>query len=378
MKNNSLHQGAQKIRAITLSPKEKAAVLARLLEHVAQHPARIVSPWRVYVSQFRFEVAMATVLVMLVTGGSVASAAKGALPGDLLYPVKISVLEPAQGLFVTGDVPRAHWAALKTVRRLEEAETLAAQGRLNPSVIEAVKNNFEKSANEFNAIVESAQTGGSSEQIVDASVDFEARVNAHAQILSAVGQGPGDSQTDDLSSLRNSVEENAHKAREQRASATARFLKRGEQEGYASSTESRRREASQTRSSEDDRTQALFDDRVHAIETMITSTEGRLHDATSSVSTTTSSVQEGILRNVPETLRAAEDALKEARQRQDSGDADKAYSALLDSESAAKQADTSLEQGLRWGKEKDKEKKENEDSKQRSGDRQRFEGGEGD
>jgi len=364
MKNNSLHQGVQKIREITLSREEKAAVLARLLEHVEQHPAHIVSPWMVYVSRFRFETAMAAVLVMILAGGSVTFAAEGALPGDLLYPVKLNITEPLQGALISGDLPKARFEAQKTIRRLEEVETLAAQGRLDQVTVQTIQTNFEKSASEFSVTMQRASTTASPEELVNATIDFESKVNAHSQILSVVGNAATSTLASGIASLRNVVDERAEKVKGQRVSAADVLI--GSSQGTGQNTvaaQSQNQGVIRTAQTmkEDDRSQKLFNDKAQAIRTMIATTEDQLRDTATSTVAASSSVQQGILGHTAESLQMAQNALKEAEQKQDSGDSDRAYGALLDSESAVKQADTTLEQGLRWGREKNKEKKSNED-----------------
>lgn len=327
MEHDFLKKGIRALQEIRISPEEKGAVLTRLMEHAAQHPALIVSPWRVYVSRFRFHSALASLLIMVLAGGSVVSAAEGALPGDLLYPVKLNVTEPLQGALISGDVSRAHWEAKKTVRRLEEAETLAAQGRLTEATVQTVKDNFQKSVNEFNATIRSAGEKTTSVELVNATIDFEADIRAHSQILAVVGNAATSSLANDIASLQSSVDDSAHKAKEQRVRASASG------EGHGRET---------------------FNDRVQEVQTMINTTEVQLKDAAISVDTNSSSVQRDILENSAQSLQTAEDALEEAKQKRDSGDSDEAFSALLDSQSAVKQADTSLQQGLKFGKEEKK------------------------
>ena len=48
----------------------------------------------------------AALLVLAFSSGGVAYAAEGTLPGDALYPVKVNVIEPAEGLLLAGS-PRA-------------------------------------------------------------------------------------------------------------------------------------------------------------------------------------------------------------------------------------------------------------------------------
>lgn len=75
--------------------------------------------------------ALAMVLVVAVTGAQVTAAAEGALPGDLLYPVKVSVAEPVSLAFASSPAKRATLAAEFAGRRIDEASKLSVAGKLD-------------------------------------------------------------------------------------------------------------------------------------------------------------------------------------------------------------------------------------------------------
>ena len=329
MKNDFFRKGIEGIRNIQLSPEERGVVLSRLLEHAEKHSA-VVSPWKIYLSRFQVKYAIVGVLIVLFGGGGAASAAEGALPGDILYPVKIYVNEPLRKTLIAGDVPKAQFEAERTVRRLEEAESLAAQGRLNKASAETVREHFEKSAATFDSVVQKLEAKGSSKEAVNVRVDFEAQINAHSQILSTVGSAMDVSRDNDITPLRDAVEEKAQKAKESRANAVGVFLKDFHEE---------------------------FDGRAQSIQAIIQKTGDRFRN-TVSATAASSSVQNVILETIPQTLQAAENALRDAKEKENSGDSNEAFSVLLDSESAAKEADISLKQGLKFGKEEKKGKRD--------------------
>lgn len=71
-------------------------------------------------------------LVLLLSGGT-SYAAEGAVPGDVLYPVKVDVNERVQSAFAVSDAAEAKLQAHLAEERLHEAETLAARGQLSSS-----------------------------------------------------------------------------------------------------------------------------------------------------------------------------------------------------------------------------------------------------
>lgn len=72
----------------------------------------------------------ATLLIALMVSGGTAVAAQGALPGDTLYPVKLHVNENVRSAFAVGANAQARLEAELLKERVEEAETLATEGRL--------------------------------------------------------------------------------------------------------------------------------------------------------------------------------------------------------------------------------------------------------
>lgn len=73
----------------------------------------------------------ATLAIIAATGGGIALTAESSVPGDLLYPVKIHVNESVRGGLAFSSEADAKVEADRSERRLEEAEKLAVEGKLN-------------------------------------------------------------------------------------------------------------------------------------------------------------------------------------------------------------------------------------------------------
>ena len=71
--------------------------------------------------QFKFMPIFLIVTLLVSAGGGVSIAAEGALPGDGLYPVKISINEKVVAAFSVSVDAAANWEARLAERRLEEA-----------------------------------------------------------------------------------------------------------------------------------------------------------------------------------------------------------------------------------------------------------------
>ena len=95
------------------------------------------SPYRFYRlwdnAERNWPAAVSALIIILLAlgGGGVALAAQRALPGDRLYAVKVSVIEPVTGAFRGTGEALAVWQASLVSTRLSEVETLASEGKLN-------------------------------------------------------------------------------------------------------------------------------------------------------------------------------------------------------------------------------------------------------
>jgi hypothetical protein len=200
MELKNLHNEAAKLR---MTPDEKSAMKARIFgapAPVQMTPAQ--SPYYFFSFQFiqtRVLAPAFAILVIFVGSGTVA-AAQGALPGDFLYPVKVSINETVELALATTPVAKAEVSAKLAERRVEEAQALAAQGELTPSVGEALAANFEVYADE-------AQLAASEVDAQDPSAAAElraalsSRLAAHGVILATLSLGEATQNTDAASAV---------------------------------------------------------------------------------------------------------------------------------------------------------------------------------
>jgi len=75
----------------------------------------------------------AVLLVVVVFGTGTSFAAQVALPGDLLYPIKVSVNEEIKSIFLSG-VNETEYEVVRAKERIEEVKKLIAQNKLSPDV----------------------------------------------------------------------------------------------------------------------------------------------------------------------------------------------------------------------------------------------------
>lgn len=133
---------------------EKSAMRETLVRFVVAHPAihpavehgdSVLSPYSLFGRMRNFKTMTLVVFGGIAMGGSVAFAAEGALPGDLLYPVKTEVNERVRGMVAFTPQSKAAWEVRLVERRLEEIEKLATRP-LSSEAKEATQKNLERYA----------------------------------------------------------------------------------------------------------------------------------------------------------------------------------------------------------------------------------------
>ena len=144
---------AAKIRAATDIRMDEAAkqrTRAFLSEYTKMHP--IQTPYgksagasQSYVINFLSSHAIPAfaMVLILVVGGGTAAAAEGALPGDILYPIKVHVNEEMRATLAVSPKAKADWAVDRAERRLEEAATLTLAGGLDEVTRAEIETNID-------------------------------------------------------------------------------------------------------------------------------------------------------------------------------------------------------------------------------------------
>lgn len=127
--------------AIHLRASEKHELRERLVAFMEYHPAtkgsEFLAPTSSYFSRFNLNawtigrIASASLAFIFVV---VPVLAEKALPGELLYPVKIRFNEEVRGALVSSPYEKIEWETERLERRLAEANLLADAGKLTPDV----------------------------------------------------------------------------------------------------------------------------------------------------------------------------------------------------------------------------------------------------
>lgn len=140
---NNIKQEASHIR---MSVAEKSAMKAAIFGTPSPAPAH-PSPY-VFASLFSYNMRMslAGLLLFMLAGSGTVSAAQGALPGDILYPIKLAVNEKVEVALAPNASAKVEVQVRLAGRRVAEAQTLAAQGRLDEKTANLLTDDFNEHA----------------------------------------------------------------------------------------------------------------------------------------------------------------------------------------------------------------------------------------
>ena len=191
---NDFEQNIRKAGAhYSLSHDERAKISRVLRQYMAHRPlpqsvrgrlgdrTRTPFPW---FSILYRPIAIALVMV-LVCGTGISYAAEGALPGDVLYAVKTSVNEPLRVALASGPEAKANVQIGLAETRIDEATTLASEGRLDTQTQDQLAIAFEVHASAASDNI-SKTDDEDSPAAAELASRFETRLAAHDAILAQV------------------------------------------------------------------------------------------------------------------------------------------------------------------------------------------------
>ncbi len=201
--NEFFTQFKTKARATKLSHEEKQRMRVHLYTYLERNPigersVSALSPIPLTPSSyhfFSFRYAVPVFLLLLITFGTgTVFAARGSLPGNPLYAIKIHINEPVQVALAKTPAAKAEVNASIATTRLEEGETLAANGNLTAATADTLAANFTAHAQAAKGAVVAIQSTdpGTAAKL---STDFTATLAAHGALLAQIGDTSSSTET---------------------------------------------------------------------------------------------------------------------------------------------------------------------------------------
>ena len=242
MNTNLFDQFIRAARLIKPPASEKGKILREVLVFMRKHPSaglkeekgfyhqiifliRIISSARFFYSLRLKPVRIIVPLFALVflTGGITVFAAEFSLPGDLLYPVKIKAAEPLMSVLAFSDEAKAELSVKFTERRLEEAEELAASGKLNTATQYQVVAGLKDNTSRFNELLTKFEKEGDTDTVAEISSELESSLKAHGSVLYQIGESREDSKVM-LTSIILQIKANSDEVSEARFKNEAKII----------------------------------------------------------------------------------------------------------------------------------------------------------
>lgn len=189
MNKKDFKKGIEDIKNIRMTNAEKTHMLKSILS------LPIKSPYMEHVSVFTFinsnyaRIAWTVCFIFALTFGGTVYTSGASLPGDLLYPIKTKVVEPVLDIVNNTPIEKVAWEEEKITRRIEEAEALAEDGRLDEKKLKKLEREIEKNSHVFvkvvNIVASSTATSTSSavEKARDLKQEFRRKINEREEIF---------------------------------------------------------------------------------------------------------------------------------------------------------------------------------------------------
>jgi hypothetical protein len=176
----------------SMTPTERDETRARLLEYARMRPVRVTAPARKrrqwFAAGFHPLPVIALLLILVVGTGSAgaASLAQHALPGDLLYPIKVNVNEEVKVALAKTPAEKADVALARAETRIEEIRALEERGGVDEKLRSEVDARLD-------AQVRAAEIGTLEAEDDAYEMDHEARLIAllhqHESLLASIEIG---------------------------------------------------------------------------------------------------------------------------------------------------------------------------------------------
>jgi hypothetical protein len=126
----------------------------------------------------------ALLVVFMVAGAGTAYASQQSLPGEVLYSVKLNVVEPLEVVFAFTPEAKAIVELQHSENRLQEADVLANELEINPALYTQLEAQFQKKAAKVQERIKKLEELDKTEKALELTARYEASLATHQEILS--------------------------------------------------------------------------------------------------------------------------------------------------------------------------------------------------
>ena len=166
----------------------------------------------VFQKRFAYGALVGVLIVSLFAG--TASAAEHALPGDVLYPVKVNVTEEIRSRMLISQKQKAQWEVERVRRRLTEIQTLvASQGAVDPAVVVQLEKYIQKHSEKVNQALASFEEAGDTATIVAIADNLDFSLESYRSVVSSADQKNTRDTANNIQTVFDTVEKTQQRAR---------------------------------------------------------------------------------------------------------------------------------------------------------------------
>lgn len=236
MNDDQLKQLKSEISQTRLTKEEKALMRANITRFTEEHPIAPQTPSAspyVYISWVRVRTPVVALCAgLLLTGGGVSAAARQALPGDLLYPMKVEVNERVESALALSSEAKAQVEARQAFRRLDEVERLADRGTLTEETNATLRARFEQKADALDKRLAALDESGRADAAAEVHAKVEAGLDARFEALISISatKTPATTSRPRITNILNTLFERHEAARAQKEREDRQKEKENKQE----------------------------------------------------------------------------------------------------------------------------------------------------
>jgi hypothetical protein len=344
VKNNKMFEenfkkGISDLKKLELTSEEKGLLFNNIENYINKNniiPKKQVSYFVNFFSYNHSRFVYMSLFMFVFLGGGVLLASDSALPGEVLYTIKINVAEPLRGVSIVSSVSKIDWETEKIERRIEEFEVLVARNNLSDKDIEKAEKRLENSTDSFNLALQKKEQSG------DLSADFardnlENKIDVHSRVLEKLENNSGSTQKNQIAKLRKNIEDKKNKISKKDVMLMTTSLSKSNS-GISTSS---------------------LEEKEKVLESLIKNTEKNLKNKNKTYTKPNNKLKQDIISDTEKDLDQAKNSLEEARRKKNSGNLEEASSDLESSEKQLKNTDIFFNQSIKLLKERYKYDREN-------------------
>jgi hypothetical protein len=186
--DNRLQKGINEIKELNLTSDEKNRIFASVINSGVSIKSSPKSSWVNYTFFAKIQknhilsYGFVVLFILLATSGIVFASTES-LPDGILYPIKVSIVEPIISKLKFSQEDKAQYESSLASTRMVEAETLAEKGKLNSASekkINALLANHVKALDNALNKIDNTKSKDKADKII---TNFNDKMNAHAKIL---------------------------------------------------------------------------------------------------------------------------------------------------------------------------------------------------